>query len=206
MLEAEHPPQTIVITVQKEVAQRIIAKPGQLSILAISVQLYGQPTYCHTIPANAFVPPPKVDSAVLRIDRHKTPPIDVPDTDLFFRVVKAGFSQKRKQLKNSLSAGLRQPQTEVVAWLEAAGIDPSRRAQDALVGGMGSVTARKLILFPDPVTDPQQATLVRTRVAFLMQVMFLFGCTLQPGPELQRRVQQPMYSDCTDGWLPSVFT
>jgi 16S rRNA (adenine1518-N6/adenine1519-N6)-dimethyltransferase len=129
LLEAPHPPQRIVITVQKEVAQRITARPGQMSLLAVSVQFYGQPRLCHTIPANAFVPPPKVESAVLSIDRYRQPPLEVDDRAAFFRVVKAGFSQKRKQLKNSLAAGLHMPQVEVVAWMEAAGIDPVRRAE-----------------------------------------------------------------------------
>jgi 16S rRNA (adenine1518-N6/adenine1519-N6)-dimethyltransferase len=119
----------MVITVQKEVAQRIVAQPGKMSLLAVSVQFFGQPQICCTIPANAFVPPPKVDSAVLRIDRHLTPPVSIEDPACYFRVVKAGFSQKRKQLKNALAAGLRQPQAEVAASMEAAGIDPRRRAE-----------------------------------------------------------------------------
>lgn len=129
LLEAPHPPQRLVITVQKEVAQRIVAKPGQMSVLAVSVQFYGRPKLCHTIPANAFVPPPKVDSAVLRIDRYEHPPVIVTDPASYFRVVKAGFSQKRKQLKNSLAAGLGKPRTEIVALMAATGIDPTRRPQ-----------------------------------------------------------------------------
>ncbi len=129
LLEAPHPPQRLVITVQKEVAQRIVAEPGQMSVLAVSVQFYGQPKLCHTIPANAFVPPPKVDSAVLRIDRYQHPPVIVTDPASYFRVVKAGFSQKRKQLKNSLAAGLGKPRTEIVALMAATGIDPARRPQ-----------------------------------------------------------------------------
>lgn len=129
LLEAPHPPQTITITVQKEVAQRIVAKPGHMSILAVSVQFYGQPRLCHTIPANAFVPPPKVESAVLRIDCYAQSPLAVSDTQRFFRIVKAGFSQKRKQLKNSLAGGLGMSQTETAEWLHAAGLDATRRAQ-----------------------------------------------------------------------------
>ncbi len=129
LLENEYPPRRTVLTIQKEVAQRIIAKPGKMSVLAVSVQFYGTPTLCHTIPASAFTPAPNVDSAVLRIDRHTVPPLPVDDPRAFFRVVKAGFSQKRKQLKNALAAGLHRPQAEIVARLEAVGIDPRRRAE-----------------------------------------------------------------------------
>ena len=129
LLEATPRPQRIVVTVQKEVAQRMIAKPGKMSILAVSVQFYGQPTLVHRIPAGAFYPPPKVDSAVVCIDTFAQPPVAANNVDHFFRVVKAGFSQKRKQLKNSLAGGLRQPMPQVVSALERVDIDPSRRAE-----------------------------------------------------------------------------
>jgi 16S rRNA (adenine1518-N6/adenine1519-N6)-dimethyltransferase len=118
-----------VVTVQKEVAQRIVAKPGKMSILAVSVQFYGQPKLVHRIPAGAFYPPPKVDSAVVSIDTFTQPPVAANNVDQFFRVVKAGFSQKRKQLKNSLAGGLRQPMPDVVSAMQRAEIDPSRRAE-----------------------------------------------------------------------------
>ncbi len=140
LLESEHPPRRTVLTIQKEVAQRITARPGKMSVLAVSVQFYGTPTLCHTIPANAFTPPPKVDSAVLRIDRHSAPPVPVDDPRAFFRVVKAGFSQKRKQLKNALSAGLHRPQAEIVPLLKAAGIDPRRRAETLSLAEWGALT------------------------------------------------------------------
>ena len=139
LLEAAHPPQTITITVQKEVAQRIVAQPGQLSLLAVSVQFYGRPRLCHLIPAGVFVPPPKVDSAVLRIDR--APQLDLTEVDppRFFRVVKAGFSQKRKQLKNSLAGGLRVSTAQATAWLVTAGIEPTRRAQTLTLAEWGAL-------------------------------------------------------------------
>jgi len=139
LLESEYPPRRTVLTIQKEVAQRITAKPGKMSVLAVSVQFYGMPTLCHTIPANVFFPPPKVDSAVLRIDRHPAPPVPVDDPRAFFRVVKAGFSQKRKQLKNSLSAGLHCPQSDVAAMLESVGIDPRRRAETLSLEEWGAI-------------------------------------------------------------------
>jgi 16S rRNA (adenine1518-N6/adenine1519-N6)-dimethyltransferase len=141
LLEATPRPERIVVTVQKEVAQRIVAAPGKMSLLAVSVQFYGQPKLVHHIPAGAFYPPPKVDSAVVRIDTFPQPSLVVEDAHHvydahrprdaghFFRVVKAGFSQKRKQLKNSLAAGLHRPGAEIVFVMEKADIDPTRRAE-----------------------------------------------------------------------------
>lgn len=128
LLEADPRPERLVVTVQKEVAQRIVAGPGEMSLLAVSVQFYGRPELVHHIPAGAFYPPPKVDSAVVRIDTYDRPAVAVTDIDKFFRVVKAGFSQKRKQLKNSLAA-LPVSAAQVAAALAQAGIDPTRRAE-----------------------------------------------------------------------------
>ncbi|RME69428.1 MAG: 16S rRNA (adenine(1518)-N(6)/adenine(1519)-N(6))-dimethyltransferase RsmA [Chloroflexi bacterium] len=129
ILETVPRPACVVVTVQKEVAQRIVASPGQMSLLAVSVQFYGRPTLVHRIPAGAFYPPPKVDSAVLRIDPYPTPRVEVADVEQFFRVVRAGFGKKRKQLRNALSAGLGRPPAQVEQILQAAGIDPRRRAE-----------------------------------------------------------------------------
>lgn len=129
LLEAAHPPRRLIITLQKEVAERIVAPPGNLSVLAISVQFYGTPSFNLMIPASAFYPPPKVDSAVLRIDVYDQPAVTVDEPKRYFQVVKAGFSQKRKQLKNSLAAGLHHPQAKVAALMQQVGLEPSRRAQ-----------------------------------------------------------------------------
>jgi 16S rRNA (adenine1518-N6/adenine1519-N6)-dimethyltransferase len=128
-----------VVTVQYEVARRIVAKPGKMSLLAVSVQFYGQPTLVHRIPAGAFYPPPKVDSAVVRIDTFQEPPITVSDAARFFRVAKAGFGQKRKQLKNSLAAGLPKPVSEVVTAMEQANLDPTRRAETLSLAEWGKL-------------------------------------------------------------------
>jgi 16S rRNA (adenine1518-N6/adenine1519-N6)-dimethyltransferase len=141
LLESTPRPQRIVVTVQKEVAQRIVAQPGKMSILAVSVQFYGQPTLVHRIPAGAFYPPPKVDSAVVCIDTFDQLPVRTDDIDYFFRVVKAGFSQKRKQLKNSLSGGLQQSMPDVVSALQRAEIDPSRRAETLSLAEWGRLAA-----------------------------------------------------------------
>lgn len=129
LLEATPRPERLVLTVQKEVAQRIVAGPGKMSLLAVSIQFYGQPTLVHRIPAGAFYPPPKVDSAVVRIDTYPEPPIKVINIDDFFRVVKAGFGQKRKQLKNAMAAGLHTPMEEIIVAMEHANLDPTRRAE-----------------------------------------------------------------------------
>ena len=129
LLEAQARPSLIVLTVQLEVAQRITAAPGKLSLLAVSVQFYGRPTLVTHIKAGSFYPVPKVDSAVVRIEPYRHPAVDVVDRDEFFAVVKAGFSQKRKQLHNALAAGLAQPQADIAAALERAGVDGRRRAE-----------------------------------------------------------------------------
>jgi 16S rRNA (adenine1518-N6/adenine1519-N6)-dimethyltransferase len=129
LLEARIRPRRLVLTVQREVAERITAAPGEMSLLALSVQLYGQPRVVAHIPAGAFYPAPKVDSAILRTDLYPTPII--PDSHIpgFFRLAKAGFSQKRKTLRNALSAGLACEPAQAEQFLRAAGIDPQRRAE-----------------------------------------------------------------------------
>lgn len=129
LLEAVPPPTLAVVLVQKEVAERICAGPGDLSLLAVSVQFYAEPKIVHRIPAGAFYPRPKVDSAVLRLDVRPQPAVTSVPVDRFFAVVRAGFSQKRKQLANSLSGGLRLAKADVAAAMTAAGVDPARRAE-----------------------------------------------------------------------------
>jgi 16S rRNA (adenine1518-N6/adenine1519-N6)-dimethyltransferase len=136
-------PGMMVVTVQHEVAERIVAKPGKMNLLAVSVQFYGRPRIVARIPAGAFYPVPKVDSAVVRIDVGKQPTVHlgegVGDT-LFFRVVRAGFSQKRKKLRNSLGGGLAFAPAEAAEALEQAGVDPGRRAETLSLEEWASVT------------------------------------------------------------------
>ena len=129
LLESTYKPQRIVLTIQEEVARRVCAEPGDLSLLALSVQVYGHPKLAARIPAGAFYPPPKVNSAALRIDLYDEPRIPAPLLDSFFRLAKAGFSQKRKTLRNSLSGGMRWSTDQTEILLNQAGIDPQRRAQ-----------------------------------------------------------------------------
>jgi 16S rRNA (adenine1518-N6/adenine1519-N6)-dimethyltransferase len=129
LLEAPRRPRRLVLTVQYELAERIVAPPGDLSLLAVSVAYYGRAQIAGRLPPAVFWPRPDVDSAVLRIDTHAAPPVDVPDDATFFRVARAGFSQKRKQLKNALGGGLGISATAAGALLTSAGIDPTRRAE-----------------------------------------------------------------------------
>jgi len=128
-LESANPPRLLVVMVQYEVAQRITAKPGDLSLLAVSIQFYGQPRIIARVPARAFYPAPKVDSAIVRVDLHAQTPLGPEERDGFFRVVQAGFSERRKQIHNSLTHGLHHKNEEIRAWLEAAGIEANRRAE-----------------------------------------------------------------------------
>lgn len=129
LLESELKPRRIVLTIQKEVAERICASAGDLSLLALSVQVYGKPSLISKIPANAFHPAPKVDSAILRIEIYPKPLIEKDLLNKFFKFIKAGFSQKRKTLRNSLSSGLHISTQEAEALLTSAGIDFMRRAE-----------------------------------------------------------------------------
>ena len=119
----------MVLTIQKEVAKRICASPGDLSLLALSVQVFGNAKIVAAISAGAFYPPPKVDSSVIKIDLYEEPLIPAGDLDSFFQLAKAGFSQKRKMLRNSLSAGLGWPVDQTQNLLKRCEIDPTRRAE-----------------------------------------------------------------------------
>ena len=129
LMETSPRPRRIVITIQKEVAERVCARSGEMSLLSLSVQVFGEPKISSIIPAAAFYPVPKVDSAIMRVDMYAEPRVPAALQKTFFQMAKAGFSQKRKTLRNSLSAGLRLASAETAAMLEQAGIDPMRRAE-----------------------------------------------------------------------------
>jgi len=129
LLEVEPKPASLTLTIQLEVAQRICASPGDMSLLALSVQIYGEARIVTYIPAGAFYPPPKVDSAVVKVDIHPSPLIPEPLIDTFFRLAKAGFSQKRKNLRNALAGGMHWTTGQTESVLRAANIAPKRRAQ-----------------------------------------------------------------------------
>jgi 16S rRNA (adenine1518-N6/adenine1519-N6)-dimethyltransferase len=129
LLESQPAPDALALTVQREVAERMVAQPPDMSLLALGVQFYCTAKIVAKIPAGSFYPVPKVDSAVVRLDRRAVPIADDVSAAAFFEVARAGFSQPRKQLRNSLSAGLGMAPSDVEAWLAKAGIDPKRRAE-----------------------------------------------------------------------------
>ena len=127
-LTASARPQVMIIMVQEEVAEAIVAKPGEMSILSVSVQFYGKPEIICRVPAQSFYPAPEVNSALLRIGLYPEPAVAV-DEGSFFELVRAGFAARRKQIGNSLSQGLGLPKPGVLPLLEEAGIDWQRRAE-----------------------------------------------------------------------------
>jgi 16S rRNA (adenine1518-N6/adenine1519-N6)-dimethyltransferase len=143
LLESGGRPLRLVLTMQEQVAQRICARPGKMSLLALSVQVYGTPEIVAYIPAEAFFPAPKVDSAVLRVEILPEPLIPTSLLDIFFTLIKAGFSQKRKTLRNSLSGGLGIATAEAEKLIAAAGIDPIRRAETLSLEEWGNLCQAK---------------------------------------------------------------
>lgn len=129
LLESSCKPARLVLTMQDEVSKRICAQPGDMSLLALSVQVFGKPVQLFKIPAGAFYPPPRVDSSVVEISLYEQPLIPTTQLDLFFEVIKAGFGQKRKTLRNSLSTGLHLPAAQIENQLISSEIDPQRRAE-----------------------------------------------------------------------------
>jgi 16S rRNA (adenine1518-N6/adenine1519-N6)-dimethyltransferase len=138
-LEASVKPERIVVMVQKEVAEAIVAGPGRRSVLSISVQFYGKPEIVTYVPAASFYPSPAVDSALVKIDVYPHPRVDVDDEERFFKLVRAGFTAARKQAANSLAQGMGMNKAEILAWLKKAGIDPTRRAETFTLEEWGSL-------------------------------------------------------------------
>lgn len=136
-LEAPVKPNTLVLMVQKEVAKQITAQPGEMSLLSVSVQLYGKPTVVGKVSAHCFYPAPNVDSAILKIAVYPQPKIETDDITGFFDIARAGFSANRKQLVNSLANGLKVTKAEIIPVLEKAGIDPQRRAESLTIDEWG---------------------------------------------------------------------
>lgn len=130
LMTASNKPSIAVLLVQKEVAERLAAAPGDMSILAVSAQLYADVHLGDVVPAELFTPPPKVDSQVVVLETHSEPLFTDITEKQYFRVVKAGFSAKRKKLRSSLSGGLGISKPDAEILLEKAGISPDNRAED----------------------------------------------------------------------------
>lgn len=133
LMEATLQPSHVILTVQQEVAERITAGPGEMSLLALSVQIYGVPTIEARLPSGAFVPEPEVDSAVLKIELDQSARYGSEQVDAIFEIARAGFGQRRKQLRNALASGLGEAKEDVDRWLESAGLAPKARAQELTV-------------------------------------------------------------------------
>lgn len=127
--ESSNPPLMAVMLVQKEVAERVAAEPGDMSLLSVSAQYYWEVSLGREVPAGLFTPAPRVDSQILILQRRPKPLFNDLDEKAFFRIVKAGYAARRKTLLNSLGAGLRLDKDQTTGLLNDAGIDPSRRAQ-----------------------------------------------------------------------------
>lgn len=130
LMNARNKPRVTVLLVQKEVAERIAAEAGDMSILAISAQVYAQVSLGIEVPREFFTPPPKVDSQVIILETRLQPLVATKDEKAFFKIVKAGFSAKRKKLRSSLAGGLGMEKSEVLTMLQSAGISPDKRAED----------------------------------------------------------------------------
>lgn len=141
LLTARRRPRRMVITVQREVAARMTAPPGQMSLLSVSVQVFGEPRVVARVPRGAFYPLPEVESAVVRVEMYAEPLVPEPQLPVFFRVARAGFAQRRKNLRNALSAGLGLPKPEVEAVLRQTGIAPTRRAESLSMAEWQRLTA-----------------------------------------------------------------
>ena len=128
-LEAQVKPQLMVVMVQKEVAEEIVAEPGRMSLLSVGVQLYGETKIISYVPAQCFYPAPEVDSAILRVLPYPQPMNEVSDRESFFALARAGFSAARKQIANSLAQGLGVSKDDALSLLKKAEIAPQRRAE-----------------------------------------------------------------------------
>lgn len=128
-LEASLKPRCMVVMIQKEVADSIVAELGKMSLLSVSIQFYAKPVIVDYVASESFYPRPKVDSAIVHLDVYQQPAVEVADIGKFFEVVRAGFSAPRKQLHNALSQGLWLPPQDAIELLNQADIAPQRRAQ-----------------------------------------------------------------------------
>lgn len=149
LLSTGNRPKRMILTVQYELAKRICAAPGNLSLLALSVQVFGAPQLKFRIPAGAFYPSPKVDSAVISIELFLEPVVPNPILDAFFRLAQAGFSQKRKTLRNALSAGLALKPDHVEKILLQSGINPQRRAETLDLAEWSNLTQLFVDRYPE---------------------------------------------------------
>lgn len=142
LLEEKLPINSLTVMVQKEAADRICAAPGtrQSGAISAAVHYYSEPEMLFKVSKGSFMPAPKVDSAVIKLNILKEPPVDISDEKLFFRIVKASFLQRRKTLANSLSAGLNLPKSKVTEILAAASVPANARAEEMTMEDFARIT------------------------------------------------------------------
>lgn len=149
-LEQKNAPERMVLLLQKEVAERLLAKPGDMNLLALSVQFYSQPEIIRSVKAGNFWPEPKVDSALVRLklDSSRSDAYSAEEKKAFFRLARVGFSAKRKMLKNNLAAGLKIDLTTATHILKTANLSPQIRAEDLSLYNWQKLfaTARSFVL------------------------------------------------------------
>lgn len=158
LLESDPAPERIVILVQREVALRMVGGPGKESLLSISIKMYGEPRLLFPVPKQSFWPPPKVQSAVIEIERFEGPALNLTpgQIEAFFHIVRAGFAQPRKQLHNSLVDESGLPRDQIIEMLEAAGIDPVARPQHLSLEDWGRMYHEFMARFPGALDVVEQ--------------------------------------------------
>ena len=140
-IESPAPPRRLVLTMQYEVAERIVGGSGAKNLLTVAAQFYGRARIIGKLSPAVFWPRPNIDSAIVRIDIHAAAPVSVPSAAAFFRVLRAGFSQKRKQLKNSLAGGLGHQSGGGRKTLASSGYRSQAPRRNPVAGGVGAADA-----------------------------------------------------------------
>jgi 16S rRNA (adenine1518-N6/adenine1519-N6)-dimethyltransferase len=134
LLEQPRKPRRLTVMLQKEVADRLVAQPPDMSVLGVATQFFATPRLAFTVAPAVFIPPPKVESAVVTLDVRDEMPLSAELQPLFFKIVNAGFRQKRKQLANAIADVLQLPKSTIADWLASSSIDHTRRAETLSVG------------------------------------------------------------------------
>jgi 16S rRNA (adenine1518-N6/adenine1519-N6)-dimethyltransferase len=129
LLETDHRPDRLALMVQREVADRLVARPPAMTIVGIAAQFYATTRIAFTVPPSVFIPPPRVESAVVLLETRESLALPIDQHERFFRIVNAGFRHKRKQIANSIADEFGAAKSEITDWIVATGIDPMRRAQ-----------------------------------------------------------------------------
>lgn len=140
LLEQRRKPRRLTVMLQKEVAERLTAQPPDMSVLSVATQFFATPRLAFTVSPEVFIPPPNVESAVVILDVHDEQPLPADLQPLFFKIVNAGFRQKRKQVANAIADVLQIPKPGIAIWLTASDVNPTRRAETLSVAEWVALT------------------------------------------------------------------